>query len=208
MSNYFILLKDHFADTIQKSVKNSNLRLGRSHCFELIASFFGFNTYAALMADGFLSTDRYQDEPTVDLKKFTERAQHLGISDQVTDIVKNCLLSLHGDEQDYLTSLVKRLTRNIKRNCNLYYDYRGPIFDSHVFLNEEDWESCGDIAASDEFEDYLFTDLPLPSLGTIVAVHNHPIDGLYQMNPDPILNILAFVAPSQIDQLLQEMRVR
>lgn len=204
--SYFISLKDCFADTIQATVENSNLHIGRGHCFELISSFFGFNTYAALKANGFLSKDKYQYKPPVDLNKLTERANRLQISDPVLEIVENCLLSLHSDEQNHRISLSKRLARNVKHNCSLYKAPRGPIFDSSVFLDEEDWENCGDIASSNSFEDYLFTDMPWPTIAAIVSVHNNPIDGFYPINPDPILNIIAFLAPSEVRKLLREMK--
>ena len=47
--------------------------------------------------------------------------------------------------------------------------------------------------------------MPWPTIATIVSVHNNPIDGFYQINPDPILNIIAFLAPREVHKLLREM---
>lgn len=204
--SYFIPLKDYFADTIQDAVKESSLHIGRSHSFELVAAFFGFNTYAALKVDGLLSKDKYQNEPKVDLKKLTERADRLNISSEVLEVVEDCLLSLHDDEQDHFISLVKRLARNVKHNSYLNDTSLGPIFDSSVFLDEQDWKNCGDIASSDDFVDYQFAMTPWPTIAAIVSVHNNPIDGFYQINPDPVLNIIAFLDPNEINQILVEMR--
>ncbi|WP_180114934.1 hypothetical protein [Acinetobacter sp. YH12063] len=203
--SYFISLKDFFANTVQDTVKDTSLHIGRGHCFELISAFFGFNTYAALKADGFLSKDKYQYQPTIDVNKLSERANRLEISQLVLDIVEDCLLSLHRDEQNHHISLSKRLARNVKYNCSLYKGPRGPIFDGSVFLDEEDWKNCGDIASSNKFEDYLFIDMPWPTIATIVSVHNNPIDGFYPINPDPILNIIAFLSPREVHKLLREM---
>jgi len=204
--SYFISLQDCFADTVQEAVRESNLQIGRSHSFELVAAFFGFNTYSALRADGLLSKDKYQNEPQFNLKRFAERADRLQISNEVLEIVQDCLLSLHYDEQDHFISLAKRLARNVKHNSYLNDTSLGPIFDSSVFLDEEDWQNCGDIASSDDFVDYQFSITPWPTIATIVSVHNNPIDGFYQINPDPVLNIIAFLDQNEIDQLLNEMR--
>ncbi|WP_151745561.1 hypothetical protein [Acinetobacter calcoaceticus] len=206
--SYFISLKDYFVDTVKDAVQQSNLHICRGHCFELIAAFFGFNTYAALKVNGFLSKDKYQNEPTVDLKKLTERASSLQISNDVLDVVEDCLMSLHSDEQNYLISLTKRLARNVKHNSYLSDTSIDPIFEGSVFLDEEDWKNCGDIASRNHFKDYLFTITPWPTIATIVAVHNYSIDGFYQINPDSVLNIIEFLDPNEIQKLLHEMRTR
>lgn len=206
--SYFISLKDYFADTVKDAVQESNLHICYGHCFELIAAFFGFNTYAALKANGVLSKDKYQNVPKVDLKKLTERASRLQISNDVLDVVEDCLLSLHSDEKNPLISLTKRLSRNVKHNSYLNDTSIDPIFDGSVFLDEKDWKNCGDIASRNDFNDYLFTITPWPTIATIVAVHNYSIDGFYQINPDSVLNIIKFLDPNEIQKLLYEMRTR
>lgn len=208
LHSYFIPLKDYFADTVQNTVAKSNLRIGRGHCFELISSFFGFNTYAALTASGLLSRDKYLYSPEIDLNKLASRANHLNISPSVLQIVEDCLLSLHDDELDHFVSLVKRLARNVKHNTSLDKGPNGPIFSGSVFLDEIDWENCGNIASSDEFEDYQFTDMLGPTIQFLVLIHNNPVDGFYPINPDPILNIIAFLSPSLVRELLAEMQVQ
>lgn len=203
--SYFISLQDYFADTIQSAVKEFNLHIGRSHSFELVAAFFGFNTYSALRADSLLSKDKYQNEPNINLEKLIERATRLQISNEVIEIVQDRLLALHYDEQDHFISLTKRLARNVKHNSYLNNTSLGPIFDSSVFLDEEDWQNCGDIASSDDFVDYQFAMTPWPTIASIVSIHNNPVDGFYQINPDAVLNIIAFLDPNEIDRILDEM---
>lgn len=207
--SYIQPIKVYFADTIQNKVSSSNLLIGRSHCFELIAAFFGFNTYAALKANGLLSRDKYLYQPEIDLGKLSKRASHLEIPEPTIKIVEDCLLSMHYDEQDHITSLSKRLARKVKYTATLHKGYQKPIFASGVYLDEQDWENCGNVASSDEFEDYLYTYMPGPTIQFIVLAHRDAnSDGYYEINVDPIVNIIEFLAPNEIHKLLHEMDIQ
>lgn len=204
-AEYYIPLVTFFADTLQNIVENNDFKMKRSYYFEIIAAFHGFKSYAAMNLDGLMSQDRYIQKFLPNTHMVRERAEKLLIDNEdLIDLLIQALSDLHQDEMIPNISLAKRLARNIQHNCQLN---RGGIFSGSAFLKDEDWELSGNIASSDEFIDFGYT-YTHPAIQYIATTRSDPyFDNYIPINPDPILNIIAFLLPQEISRLLNEMTI-
>lgn len=192
MNSYALPLSKAFADELTNHVKSLGHGWKHMHSFELIAAFHGFKSAAALKASGLLESARYPDYGVnIDESFAADRASQLGIDPESTAAAIQKLHELYDEEHIPSISLAKRLERDIAYNCEMdpQWGYVGA-----ALLDEDDWRACGDIASSDGFVDYMYTANTYSAISVIATAYADPsYEGLYQANPDAVLNIVAFL---------------
>jgi hypothetical protein len=206
-SDYIELWHKALAQELCFLVQQSlGLKLGRQHTIELIAACHNMDA-AGLSLSGMLASLDPVIPNAVPWEFVTRRILKTApeMSAEQVAVIHSVLARLWDEESQPQLAFAKRLARIIATNCDFF---EGEGYVGSVFLLEEDWLACGQIATRDDFLDGLAEQLPWPSIVPISQARPERLyDGFYQVEPGCILNVLAFLRPDDWEDLLSRHRM-
>lgn len=205
-SAYFESWNRALAQELQACCKQTmRLKLKRQHTLEIVAACHGMDSHT-LLHSGLTEQVNPVIPDEIPWDYVTQRILKTapGLSESQVVGIRAVIEQLWSEQVDPQTAFAKRLVRNIASNCTFHGDC---LYSGSVLLPEKDWLACGEIVCRDDFEDGLAVQSPWPSILTISRASPEPCyDNHYQMEPDCILNVLAFLRPNDWDDLLARYR--
>lgn len=189
-----------FAKELRRRAAKAELRVGHSHAQEICAAAGGYKSYAA-----FLTTERDFSAPSQGIDVELAEARIAKLCPNSDDWERAALLDLLTDVVDDgsvpVNALAWRLAEYVDEGCTFYSDQ--DFYVGSVLLTEADWDACCEILASPDFRDGCYRISPWPSIAAFSnATPDQSYGGRYQVEPDSVLNVLAFIAPDDWDLLL------
>lgn len=205
-----------YVDVLVEELSSNGIKIKRTHAHELVATFFGFKSYAAFKSQRL--DDQYKS-PTSAIESddaLLERAQKLEsnlgfpVTDDLINLIYSSLLGLYSYESSQIGGAFIRALRQMKDN--LYPNTR--VFEGSIFLDIDDLTVFGDIASSDDFEPSLLYPLDYPEIFYIVKgieAFNSQLtkDHLeLEMKPpivlgDVLANIIEWYSPGKVETFIK-----
>lgn len=182
-------------------INRFDIRLRRQHAMELIAASFQKNS-ASLIIDDRLVAEAPEIPDDVAWEYVDQRIRQMMPELHDTDVekVKTVIDDVWEEEREPDVALVKRLARNIVRNCE-YHERFGYV--RSVLLTERDLDEAGEVARSPNFDDFMVEMLPFPSTAPFDTAKPRPeYENRYELEPGCIQNVMAYLRPDDWSEFL------
>lgn len=178
-----------------------NIDLKRQHSMEFIASSFNKQSSSLITGDRLVAeTPEIPEDIAWDFVDERIRQMMPELSQDDVENVKDVIEHVWAEERDPTIALVKRLARNIVRNCE-YHEHIG--YARSVLLTERDWDEAGHVASDANFRDFMAEHLPFPSIMPFATAKPRPeYEERYELEPGCIQNVMAYLRPDDWDTFI------